>query len=153
MNTQMSSRRSRIWFAIIGLVMIAGILAGVWAFYNFEIITSQPFNPFIPRQIQPVNPADLEFYYIARTAFSTVNIALLIILTETYAALYYKTRSQFTIGLLLFALVFLMKEITTSPFVTGVFRFNVSGLGPFALIEPLLETAALSVLLYLSIEY
>lgn len=149
MNNQMNSRRPVIWFTIIGLIVIAGILAGVWAFYNFERATSI----FIPRPIQPINPADLEFFYIARTAFSTVNIALLIILTETYAALYYKTRSQFTIGLLLFALVFLMKEVATSPFVLGVFRFYVSGLGPFALLEPLLETAALSVLLYLSIEY
>jgi len=149
MNNQMNSRRTLIWFTIIGLIVIAGILAGVWAFYNFERATSI----FIPRPIQPINPGDLEFFYIARTAFSTVNIALLIILTETYAALYYKTRSQFTIGLLLFALVFLMKEVATSPFVLGVFRFYVSGLGPFALLEPMLETAALSVLLYLSIEY
>jgi hypothetical protein len=149
MNTQMESRRGLIWLTVVGLIVIAGILAGIWAFYNFEKATSI----FIPRPIQPVNPADIEFFYIARTAFSTVNIALLIILTETYAALYYKTRSQFTIGLLLFALVFLMKEVATSPFVLGVFRFYVSGLGPFALLEPLLETAALSVLLYLSIEY
>ncbi len=153
MNTQMKSRRSMIWFAIIALIVIAGMLAGVWAYYNYESATHQPFNPFIPRPIQPQNPADLEFFYIARTAFSTVNLALLIILVETYAALYYKTRSHFTIGLLLFALVFLMKEFATSPFVLGVFRFSASGLGPFALLEPLLETAALSVLLYLSIEY
>ena len=149
MNTQMETRRTPIWLIIIALIVIAGILAGVWAFYNFETATSI----FIPRPIQPVNPNDIEFFYIARTAFSTVNIALLIILTETYAALYYKTRSQFTIGLLLFALVFLMKEVATSPFVLGVFRFYVSGLGPFALLEPLLETTALSVLLYLSIKY
>ena len=142
----MDSRRSVIWFTIIGLIVIAGILAGVWAFYNFHSL-------FVPRRVQPINPADWEFFYIARTAFSTVNIALLLILTETYAVLYYKTRSQFTIGLLLFALVFLMKEVSSSPFVLGVFQFNPTGLGPFALIEPLLETAALSVLLYLSIEY
>ena len=153
MNTQMKSRRSIIWFAIIGLIVIAGVLAGIWAYYNYESVTQQPFNPFNPRPIQPPNPADLEFFYIARTAFSTVNIALLIILVETYGALYYKTRSHFTIGLLLFALVFLMKEFATSPFVLGVFRFSASGLGPFALLEPMLETAALSVLLYLSIEY
>src|SRR5512136_2100225 len=148
----MKSRRSIIWFAIIALIGIAGILAGIWAYYNYESATHQPFNPFNPRPTQPQNPADLEFFYIARTAFSTVNIALLIILVETYGALYYKTRSHFTIGLLLFALVFLMKEFATSPFVLGVFRFSASGLGPFALLEPMLETAALSVLLSLSIE-
>ena len=84
---------------------------------------------------------------------STINLALLIILIETYAVLYYKTRSQFTIGLLIFAVVFLIKDIASSPFVIGAFRFRLSGLGPFAFLEPLLELLALSVLLYLSIEY
>jgi hypothetical protein len=134
---------------IIALIVIAGILAAIWAAYSYENAT----NPFAPRPRPQYNPYDLEFFYIARTAFYTVNIALLIILTETYAALYYKTRSQFTIGLLLFALVFLFREIATSPFVLGVLGFTLSGLGEFALIEPLLETTALSVLLYLSIEY
>lgn len=152
MKNQMSSHRSTIWFTIIGLVLIAGILSGLWAFYTLESRTSGPLFPF-QRRFVVFNPADVEVYYIVGTAFSTVNIALLIILTETYAVLYYKTRSHFTIGLLLFALVFLMKEIASSPFVIGFFGFAAAGLGEFALIEPLLETAALSVLLYLSIEY
>jgi len=148
----MSGHRSRIWFAIVGLVVIAGILSGLWAFYTLEGRASGPLFPF-QRRFVVFNPADVEVYYIVGTAFSTVNIALLIILSETYAVLYYKTRSHFTIGLLLFALVFLMKEIASSPFVIGFFGFTAAGLGEFALIEPLLETAALSVLLYLSIEY
>ncbi len=150
-NTQMdnqgsNNRRTAIWFVVIVLIVVAGILSGLWAYYTLQ-------NPTVIRHRPDFKPADLEFYYIARTAFSTVNIALLLILTETYAALYYKTRSHFTIGLLLFALVFLMKEFTSSPLVLGRLGFNLAGLGPFALIEPLLETAALSVLLYLSIEY
>jgi hypothetical protein len=156
MNNQMENKRSRIWVVVIGLIVLAGVLAGIWAYYTFEnttIISVEPFNPFNPRPRPEFNPADLEFYYIARTVFSTINIGLLAILTAAYAMLYAKTRSQFTIGLLIFAAVFLMKEITSSPFVIGVFRFSISGLGPFALIEPLFETAALSVLLYLSIEY
>ena len=148
MENQMSKRISRLWFIAIAFIIIAGILAGVWAAYTFETTTS----PFSPRPRPEFNPEDLEFYYIARTVFSTINIALLAILIETYAALYIKTRSQFTIGLLIFSIVFLMKEIASSPFVIGAFRFNISGLGPFALIEPLFELAALSVLLYLSIE-
>ena len=157
MEIKMSNRKSRLWFIVIAFIIIAGILAGVWAalsFDNFGFISGgAPASPFSPRSPQAFNPADLQFYYIARTVFSTINIALLAILTETYAALYIKTRSQFTIGLLIFASVFLIKEITSSPFVTGAFRFSISGLGPFALIEPLFELAALSVLLYLSIEY
>jgi hypothetical protein len=152
MDNQMKDRKkSKLWFIVIGLIIIAGILAGVWAFYTFENMgsTNFPFRPVRPE----FNPADLEFYYVARTIFSTINLALLVILTETYAAIYIKTRSQFTIGLLIFSIVFLLKEITSSPLVIGAFRFSISGLGPFALIEPLFEMAALFVLLYLSIEY
>ena len=156
MDNQMNNRKARIWFTLIGLIVIAAILAGVWAALSLEylgfISGGAPASPFSPRQRPGVNPDDLQFYYIARTVFSTVNLALLVILTGTYAALYIKTRSQFTIGLLIFSLVFLMKEIASSPFVIGAFRFTISGLGPFALLEPLLEMAALSVLLYLSLK-
>ena len=157
MENKMNNRKARIWFTLIGLVFVAAILAAVWAAVSFEnfgfISQGAPTSPFSPRQRPGFNPADLQFYYVARTVFSTVNLALLVILTGTYAALYIKTRSQFSIGLLIFSLVFLMKEIASSPFVIGAFRFTISGLGPFALLEPLLEMAALSVLLYLSIKY
>ncbi len=153
MNNQMKSQKPRMWFAALGLIILAGALAGVWAYYNFEMAATTPVGIFIPRPQAAFNPADLEFYYIARTVFSTINIGLLAILTATYALLYAKTRSQFTVGLLIFSVAFLIKELSSSPFVISVFRFGISGLGPFALIEPLFETAALSVLLYLSIEY
>jgi hypothetical protein len=91
--------------------------------------------------------------FLGRTVLSTVNIALLVFLIATYAALYSKTRSQFTIGLLIFASVFLVKDILSSPFVISGFRFQLAGLGPFALIEPLLELVALLTLLYLSVKY
>jgi hypothetical protein len=146
------NRKSRIWLILIGLIVAVAVLAGVWAVYTFENFGTSNF-PFRPVQPPEYNPADLAFYYIGRTVVSTINIALLIILIETYAVLYYKTRSQFTIGLLIFAVVFLIKDIAASPFVIGAFRFRLSGLGPFAFIEPLLELVALSVLLYLSIEY
>ena len=151
MEKQMN-KKSSIWLLIVvGLIAIA-VLAAMSATWTLQSFNSPhfPFNPIPPPQI---NPADLELYYIARAVLSTVNIALLVFLISTYAALYSKTRSEFTIGLLIFASVFLMKDILSSPFVIGAFRFQLAGLGPFALIEPLLELLALSVLLYLSVKY
>ena len=145
MNTQMN-RKVGIWLILAGLIAVA-ILSGVWAVLTFNDFGSRVFPPGGP------NLANLAFLYIARTVFSTVNIAILSILTATYAVIYSKTRSQFTVGLLIFSAVFLMKDIASSPYVLGVFQYSLSGLGPFAFIEPLLELAALSVLLYLSIEY
>jgi len=144
MNTQMN-RKVGIWLILAGLIAVA-ILSGVWAVLTFNDFGSRVF-PGGP------NLANLAFLYIARTVFSTVNLAMLSILTATYAVIYSKTRSQFTVGLLIFSAVFLMKDIASSPYVLGVFQYSLSGLGPFAFIEPLLELAALSVLLYLSIEY
>jgi hypothetical protein len=141
------NRKVNIWlFIIVGLIVIA-ILAAVWAAFTFVQF------PFRPVPAPEFNPADLEFYYIARTVFSTINIALLVFLIATYATLFSKTRSEFTIGLLIFAVVFLIKDVLSSPFVIGAFRFHLAGLGPFALIEPMFELVALSILLYLSVKY
>ncbi len=150
MKNQMN-RKVGIWLIFTCLIAIA-ILSGVWAILTFNNFGSSVFPSSPPERFE-FSLADLAFLYIARTVFSTVNIAILSILTASYAVLYSKTRSQFTIGLLIFSAVFLMKDIASSPFVIGTFRYSLSGLGPFALIEPLLELAALSVLLYLSIEY
>ena len=150
MNNQMN-RKLGIWLILVGLIAVA-ILSGVWAILTLNDFGSSVFPSTPPQRIY-ISLADLAFYYIARTVFSTVNIAILSILTATYAVIYSKTRSQFTIGLLIFSVVFLIKDVASSPFVIGAFRYTLSGLGPFALIEPLLELAALSVLLYLSIEY
>ncbi len=149
MNNQMN-RRIGIWLILAALVAVA-ILSGVWAVLTFSDFGSRvfPTGPGSPPELL----SNVAFLYIARTVFSTVNIAILSILTITYAMIYSKTRSQFTIGLLIFSAVFLMKDVASSPYVLGVLRYTLSGLGPFALIEPLLEMAALSVLLYLSIEY
>lgn len=146
MNNQMN-RKAGIWFILLGLVAVA-ILSGVWAILTLNNIGSTVFPYGSVIRV----PADTAFFYITRTVFSTVNIAILAILIGTYATIYAKTRSQFTIGLLIFAVVFLIKDVTSSPYVIGFFRYTF-GMGPFALIEPLLELTALSVLLYLSIEY
>jgi len=151
MEKQMN-KKSRIWLivTVVGLIVIAG-LAAIWAIWTLESPAyTFPFSPRIPPQL---NVADLEFYYIVRAVLSTVNIALLVFLIATYAALYSKTRSEFTIGLIIFASAFLMKDVASSPFVIDVFRFRLSGLGPFALLEPLLELVALLVLVYLSVKY
>jgi predicted membrane protein len=98
-------------------------------------------------------PGDIELFYIVRTVLSAVNITLLVVLIVTYASIYIKTRSEFTIGLLIFAIVFLMKDLAANPFVIGAFGFRLYGLGPFALLPDLFEFVALTVLLYLSVKY
>ena len=73
----------------------------------------------------------------------------------TYVSIYLKTRARFTIGLLIFAAAFLVKEIASNPMLPGNQMWP--GAGQFALwlviLPGLLQLIALSVILYLSVKY
>ena len=96
---------------------------------------------------------DFELFYVANTIISTINIAMLVFLILIYVNIYVKTRSPFTIGLVIFAFVFLVRDLTSNPFVTSIYGFRAYGLGPFAFLPSLFELVALTVLLYLSVKY
>jgi hypothetical protein len=135
---------------LIALIIAGAVLAALGATLSLQ--QSSIFGPhFMPGG--GFFPGDFEFFYVVDTVISTINIALLFVLLMTYISIYRKTRSPFTVGLIIFGLVFLIKDITSSPFVVGIFRFGSYGLGPFEFLPGLFETAALAVLLYLSIKY
>ena len=119
---------------------------------GYEQRTSPSVFPFGTRSSR-INPADIELYYVARTVFSSINIVLLIVLIINYLSIYLKTKSEFTIGQMFFSAFLLIKDLTWSPFVIGWFGFGLFGLGPFAFLPDLFELVALSVLLYMSVEY
>ena len=144
------SKNIKIMSLLTVLLVAAGLAILVVSY--FTDLSNQQTSPFGRRPVF-VNPADLDFYYVARTVFSTINIVLLTVLIINYVSIYVKTKSEFTIGLVLFAVFFLIKDITWSPFVVRFAGFDVFGLGPFAFLPDLFELIALSVLLYLSVEY
>jgi len=134
---------------VLTLLVAVAVLAAFWA----TVALHQP--PYPIRRVPPPGfvPGDFEIFYVAFTIISTINIALLVIVLLTYINVYSKTRSPFTIGLIIFAFAFLLKDIASHPFVAGLFSFRAYGLGPFAFLPALFELAALSVLLYLSLRY
>lgn len=149
MEKEMKSE-NRLKFGLVASILIAvAFLAAYWVTVELQKMTF-PTRPFPPGGSIP---GDLEFFYFASTIISTINIALLVILLLTYVNIYMKTRSAFTIGLIIFATAFLMKDLAASPLVTGLFSFRAFGLGPFVFLPGLFEFAALAVLLYLSIKY
>ena len=148
MGSQMSNR--------LRIGLIAAILAVVAVIAIFgALILIQGHPAYFQRNVTShmIVPGDLELFYVINTMFSTVNIALSIILISIYGNLYTKTRSAFTIGLLIFALVLLVRNLASSPFVTSLMGYHAYGLGPFAFLPSLFELVGLSVLLYLSIKY
>jgi hypothetical protein len=71
----------------------------------------------------------------------------------TYVSIYRKTRSEFTIGLIIFSMVLLLNALTSNPLVIWAFGFRPFGLGPFAMLPDLFTFVALAVLLYLTTKY
>jgi hypothetical protein len=146
MEKQMSNSRLKIGL-ILSILAAVAFLTAFWA----TLVLHQPI--LLRRPPSGFVAGDFEVFYLAYAIISTINIALLVIVLLTYVNIYNKTRSPFTIGLIIFALAFLLKDIAAHPFVTGLFSFRAYGLGPFAFLPGLFELAALSVLLYLSIRY
>jgi hypothetical protein len=142
-------KRVRIWLLLVTLVVVA-ILVALWATSTFWL-SPYPFGHRLPPS--QFIPGDIEFFYTAQTVVSTINVMLLIFLLLTYLDVYMKTRSGFTIGLIIFSIVFLLNALASNPLVMWAFGFRPFGLGPFVLLPDLFTFVALAILLYLSIEY
>jgi len=137
---------------LILLVVLIGLSALLAIIINSYQASQGPGSQFMPH-VYRASPGDFELYYTARTVLSTINIVLTVILIFNYASIYLKTRSEFTVGLVLFATFFLIKDVAWSPFVIGLAGFGTFGLGPFAFLPDLFEMSALLVLFYLSVKY
>lgn len=55
--------------------------------------------------------------YIAKTVISTINITILIFLVLIYADIYRKTRSEFTVSLIIFPATLLLYAFTSNPII------------------------------------
>ncbi|MCX8152917.1 MAG: hypothetical protein N3E52_00615 [Candidatus Bathyarchaeota archaeon] len=136
------------------LIAIMGLFAGAWA------ITVERTAPLL--EVRPAPPpypsnfsfrGDLEVFYIAKTVISSINLTLVIILLGTYISLYRKTKSEFVVGLIVFALVLLFYTLVSNPIVIYLAGFRPFGLGPFAMLPDMFALIALGVLLYLTLKY
>ncbi|MGA3112243.1 MAG: hypothetical protein ABSE15_09470 [Candidatus Bathyarchaeia archaeon] len=146
MEKQMNRRlKLGLIVAILAIVVVIATFSAMVLIQHYTFERRAPATSFIR--------GDFELFYVANTIISTCNIALLAILIFIYVNIYVRTRSPFTIGLVIFAFVFLFRDLMSSPFVTSFAGFRAYGLGPFVLLPSLFELIALSVLLYLSVKY
>lgn len=135
-------------------ILIVVLLVIFWTI-EYPIMTPYPHPrpDFMgPRPSHPT-PGDIELFYIAKTVISSINIMLLVFLLVSYVDIYRKTKSEFTIGLLIFSMTLLLYAVSSNPFIQWLFGFRAFGLGPFAMLPDLFTCAALSVLLYLTFKY
>ena len=139
---------------ILATVIAVAILATLWATSTSWF----PPYPFQRRFEEPRPPlenilGDIELFYTVETIVSTINVTLSIILLIMYVSIYRKTRSEFTIGLIIFSAVLLLHAFVSIPLLHLAFGFYPIGLGPFAMLPDLFTCLALTVLLYLTFEY
>jgi hypothetical protein len=143
------NKNVRNWL-ILGTLTVVAILAALWAASTFWL----PPPPWEPHRLPPYDiRGDIELFYTVKAVVSTINVTLSVILLITYVGVYRKTRSEFTIGLVIFSAVFLLNALASNPLVIWAFGFRLFGLGPFAMLPDLFTFAALAVLLYLSVKY
>jgi hypothetical protein len=151
MNHRMN-KTVRNWLILTTLIVVA-ILAILWA-TSTSWLPPSPWRQRLPPGPPPYEiPEDLEFFYTAETVISTINATLSIFLLLIYVDIYRKTRSEFTIGLIIFSAVLLLHAVVSIPLVHHAFGFGGFGLGPFAMLPDLFTCAALVVLLFLSVKY
>lgn len=81
---------------------------------------------------------------------TTINVVLLVYLLYNYVSIYTHLKSQFSLGLIVIASALLAHSISASPFISNLFGFRGSGLGPFTIIPSLFTLVASLVLIHLS---
>jgi len=111
-----------------------------------------PTDFMSPRPSRPT-PGDIELFYTLNAVISSINVMLLIFLLIGYIDIYRKTKSEFTIGLLIFSMTLLLYALSSNPLIHWLFGFHAFGLGPFTMLPDLFTCIALSVLLYLTFKY
>jgi hypothetical protein len=149
MNSRMD-KNARIGL-ILGTLIVVAIVAALWA----VSISWFPRYPFFEPHPPPSGGVrgDIELFYTVETVLSAVNVTLSIILLLMYISIYWKTRSEFTIGLMIFSAVLLLHAFVSFPLLHRAFGFYPFGLGPFAMLPDLFTCVALLVLLYLTFKY
>jgi len=132
---------------MLATLLVVVFVAVFWASANMPFFYPSPFGGRRPPEFVP---GDIELYYTVKTVVSTFNVTLLMFLLVTYIDIYMKTKSEFTIGLMIFSIIMLLNALTSSPLLHRVFGFSAFGLGPFAMLPDIFTLFALVILLYLT---
>jgi tellurite resistance protein TehA-like permease len=101
----------------------------------------------VPPTQQPTPPSEN-----VKTVISFINIALIIPLFIIYAGIYRKMKSSFTLGLMAVIFALGMYAVTSNPLLVSLMGGRPEFIGLFQIIPDLCATAALIILIYISLE-
>lgn len=141
---------------MLAILAAVALLSALWA------TTHTPDPIFEPRRFpfdrinwdrEWMYTGDIELFYTIKTVISSINATLLVFLLSIYIDIYFKLKSEFTIGLIIFSMILLLYALVSNPLLQTILGFRGIGLGPFAMLPDLFTCIALGVLLYLTIKY
>ena len=89
---------------------------------------------------------------IVKNVLTAVDIVLLGAIIVIYVGVLRQMRSRLAMGMLIFSMAMLAQVVSSNPELHHIMGFTPSGLGPFEYLPDVFVTAALSVLVYLSLE-
>ena len=104
-----------------------------------------------PARLPAPSPGQEESKHL-KTAISFINIGLLLPLSNIYAGIYRRMRSSFTLGLMAVIFALEMYAVTSNPLIVSLLGGRAGDIGLFQIVPDLCTTAALLVLIRISLE-
>jgi hypothetical protein len=141
-------KKSTIAIITISLILAAGIVGA----YLGSTISESHRKPEIDREEFRKARESIGTFLIIKTAVTTINITISLLLIGLYFNIYRKIKSDFTLGLIIVMFAMLVYAITSNPIFHAIFGYGVLGLGPFTMLPDIFATIALATLLYLSLK-
>ena len=136
--------KTRNLFAVLAIIVLT-LQPIVYAQRN----SPRPYPPKIDPEDIPEIMRRLQLYFIGRTVTASINAVLLIYLLYTYYAMYRKTQSAFTLGLVIMVVALLLFSLSSTPIVHWLLGDRAL-LGALNIVPDLFTTIAAITLIYLS---
>ena len=152
-------KKNLVWIILISVILLVIISFAIPALVpatHPESGQNVPQQPGSAGQIvqaqQQQQPPGQEEAKQLKTVISFINLGLIIPLFLIYAGIYRKMRSSFTLGLMAVIFALGMYAITSNPLLIGLLGGRTGDIGIFQIIPDLCATAALIILVRISLE-
>ncbi len=132
---------------IVLMIVVAAIVGAV-----FGNLMATQFDREDPPDREDIEKGDYTIYRTMAAAVATVNLVIALVLILLYLEVYRDVKSDFTVGLIMVTMSFMLYALFSNPLIHSVFGFRAFGLGPFAIIPNFFAMIAMSTLLYLSLK-
>ena len=132
---------------IVLMIVVAAIVGAV-----FGNLMAAQFDREDPPDREDIEKDDYAIYRTMAAAVATVNLVIALVLILLYIEVYRDVKSDFTVGLMMVTMSFMLYALFSNPLIHSVFGFRAFGLGPFAIIPNFFAMIAMSTLVYLSLK-